>query len=162
MLPLSSKGTILGVITRTPIDKELQTFPHVTCLLPHQWDPYNVRIPNRSRTVEVEISSSIGAVMTEGGSPDLANTDSDSNSVYQIYDISAMTSLMIDSFKAALVPLRDVSETKQTVQDVPQAKIFQSKERHSTAQPEELSERWQIGLKKERDKITKTTQRLTL
>ena len=35
---------------------------------------------------------------------------------------------------------------KTTVQDVTQAKTFQSKERHSTVSPEELSERWQIGL----------------
>ena len=32
MFPLSSEGTILGVTTITPTDKELQTFPHVTCL----------------------------------------------------------------------------------------------------------------------------------
>ena len=31
MITLSSKGTILGVTTRTPKDKEIQTFPHGTC-----------------------------------------------------------------------------------------------------------------------------------
>ena len=57
-----------------------------------------------------------------------------------------MTSRMIGSVKVASIPLRNVSETKATVQDVPQAKTFQSKVRHSTVPPEELSERWQIGL----------------
>ena len=31
MLPLSSKGNIPGFTTITPTDKELQTFPNVTC-----------------------------------------------------------------------------------------------------------------------------------
>ena len=92
MLPLSSKVTIIGVTTRTPIEKEVQTCPHVTFLSAHEWDPQNVRIPKSSCTVEEEISRNIGAVMTEVGTPDLTDTDSDSDSVYQIYDIGAMTS----------------------------------------------------------------------
>ena len=82
MLPLSSKGTILGVTTRTPTDKELQTVPHATCSSAHEWDPHNVRVPKSSHTVEEEISRNIGAVMSELGSPDLTDTDNDSDSVY--------------------------------------------------------------------------------
>ena len=36
MPPFSSKGTILGVSTRTPTDKELQVCPHFTCLYMHE------------------------------------------------------------------------------------------------------------------------------
>ena len=50
---------------------------------------------------------------------------------------------------------------KETVQDLPQAKTFQSKELYSTISPGELSEWWQIGLEQARDTISKTTQRLT-
>ena len=50
---------------------------------------------------------------------------------------------------------------KATVQDEPQDNIFQSKGHHSTVSPEELSERWQIGIEQARDTIAKTTQRLT-
>ena len=42
MISFSSKETILGVTTRNPTDKELQTCPHVTCLLEHGWYPQNV------------------------------------------------------------------------------------------------------------------------
>ena len=80
--------------------------------------------------MEEEISRNIGAVMMEVGSPDLTNTDSDINSVYQIYVIGATTSQMIDSDKVTLIPSRNVSETKATVQDVTQARTFQSKGRH--------------------------------
>ena len=111
--------------------------------------------------MEEEISRNIGAVMTEGESPDLTDKDSNINTVYQIYEISAMTSRMIVSVKVALIPSRNVSETKATVQYVPQANIFQSKGRHLTMLPEEMSERWQIGLEQAREKIAKITQILT-
>ena len=87
---LYSKGTILGVTTRNPTDKELHMFPHVICLSEHEWYPQNILFPKSSCTVEEEIPRNIGTVMTEGGSPDLINTDSFSDSVYQIYDIGAM------------------------------------------------------------------------
>ena len=68
---------------------------------------------------------------------------------------------MIGSVKVPLIPSKNISETKAVVQDVPQAKKFQSKGRHSTVSPEELSERWQIGLEQARETIAKTRQRLT-
>ena len=89
-----------------------------------------------------EISRNIGKVMKEGGSPDLTNTESDINSVDQIFDIGAMTSLIIGSVKILLVQSRNVSETKSTVKYVTQAKTFQSKGHHSTVSHEELSEWW--------------------
>ena len=161
MIMLSSKGTIIGVTTRTPKDKELQTCPHVTCLSAHEWDPQNVCFPKSLSTVEEEISRKIGAVMTEGGPPELTDTDSDRDSVYQIYDNEATTIQMIGSVKVDLIPSRNVYETEKTVQYVPQAKIFQSKGRHSTVSPEELSDWCQIGLKQARETISKTTQRFT-
>ena len=74
--------------------------------------------------------------MTEVGYPNLADTDRNRNSVDQIYDIGAMTSQIIGSVKVALIPSRNVSESKSMVQDVPQANMFQSKRRHSTVSPE--------------------------
>ena len=41
--------------------------------------------------------------MTEVGSPDPTNTDSDRYSVYQIYDIGAMPSQIIGSVKVDLI-----------------------------------------------------------
>ena len=53
---LYSKGTILGVTTRNPTDKELQMFPHVICLSEHEWYPQNISFPKRLCTMEEEIS----------------------------------------------------------------------------------------------------------
>ena len=71
-----------------------------------------------------------------------------------------MTSLIFGSVKVALIPSRNVSG-KPTVQDVLQANTFHLKGHHSTVSPEELSERWQIGIQQARDTIAKTTQTLT-
>ena len=81
----------------------------------HEWDTHNVCVPNRSCTVGEEILRNIGTVMTEGGYPDPTDTYSDSNSLYQIYDIGAMKSVMIGSVKVALILSRNVFETKATV-----------------------------------------------
>ena len=67
--------------TKNPIDKELQTCPHVTFLSAHEWDPQNIRFPKIPRIMEYEVSRNIGTVMTEGVSPDLTDIDSDRNSV---------------------------------------------------------------------------------
>ena len=71
--------------------------------------------------MEEEIPRNIGAVMKEGGSSDLTKTDSDRNSVYKIYDIGSMASQMIGSVRVALIISRNVSKTKTSIQDVPQA-----------------------------------------
>ena len=73
----------------------------------------------------------------------------------KLEDIGVMTSRMIGSVKLDLILLRNVSETKVTVQAVPQAKTFHSKGRHSTVSPKELSDQWQIGLKQAWGTITK-------
>ena len=88
------------------------------------------------RTVKEDPARNIDTVMTEGVSPDLTDTDSDSNSVDEIYDIGVMTSQMIKSVKVALTPSRNESETKLTVQDVPQAKTFHPKGSNSIVSPE--------------------------
>ena len=88
--------------------------------------------------------------MKEVGSLDLTDTEGDSNSEDQIYDIGAMTSQMIVSVKVSSIPPSNVSESKEMVQNMKQVNTFQSKVSHSTVSPEGLSERWQIGLKQSR------------
>ena len=95
--------------------------------------------PKSSCTVEEKKLREIGAVMMEEGSPNLTNTDSDSNSVDQIYDIGVMKSRIIDSVKVASTPSRNASELKATVQYVPKTKTHHCKVLHSTVSPEELS-----------------------
>ena len=74
--------------------------------------------------MEDNTARDIDAVMREQGPPDLTDTESDSDSVDQIYDIGTMTSRTIGSVKVVQIPSRNVSKTKATVKDVPQDKTF--------------------------------------
>jgi hypothetical protein len=151
-MPLNSKGTILGVITRTPTDRELQECQHVILSSEHDWDPQNVRFPKASRTVEEEVSRTIGAVRTQGGDYDVAESNNDEE--IKLFDIGGLSQRLIASIKTT----RQTSQVE--VQDVPQLKTFQSKGRHSSVSPESLMERWQCGLEAATETLKRTTQRL--
>jgi hypothetical protein len=159
MLPLASKCTILGVTTRTPTDHEIQTCPHVTLSSEREWDPQNVQFPKASRTVEEEIARTIGAVTTQGGVLDFVDTPADDAAGDRLFDIGTLSKRLIASVKVRPMPRR-ASQVEVEVQDVPQLKTFQSKGRHSSVSPEDLSERWQIGLEQAKETLKRTTQRL--
>jgi hypothetical protein len=158
-MPLKCEGTILGVTTRTPTDKELQvdSCPHVILSSEYDWNPQNVRFPKASRTVEEEVSRTIGAVRTQGGNDDVDECNDETK--IKLLDIGDLSKRMIASVKVKTVP-RQASQVDVEVQDVPQLKTFQSKGRHSTVSPEALSERWQIGLEQAKETLKRTTQRL--
>ena len=155
VLPLSCRGTILSAKTRTPTERELQTCEHIVMSSPHDWDPQNVRFPKASRTVEEEISRSVGAVSVDR---DDNREDYDSEELDSVlFDIGRMSKRMIASVKVSSVP-RQISQVE--VQDVPQAHTFQTKGRHSSISPEDLSERWQIGISTAKETLKRTSQRL--
>ena len=128
ILPLTSQGTILGVSTRTPTDEELQSCPHVTLSSEHEWDPQNVCFPKASRTVEEEVSRSIGAVQTQGGAYDVDDYDDDTR--VKLLDLGDLSQRLIASVKVKL-DTRKASQVEVEVHDVPQLKTFQSKGRPS-------------------------------
>ena len=162
-LPLHSKGTILGVTTRTPTDQELQTCSHVVLSSEYEWDPQNICFPQASRSVEEEVARTIGAVETfenfGTSCPMMVRADStDSFEEHEtpIFSIGALSRRLIASVK-----VRTVAEVGVEMPDLPQAKSFQSKGRHSSVSPADLSERWQIGLEQAKETLKRTTQRLT-
>jgi hypothetical protein len=120
-LPLSSKGTVLGVATITPTDQELQTCLHVVLSSEHEWDPQNVRLTRASRTVEEELSRTVGVVMTKDGA---STKDPDNDAMDCVFDIGNMSKRLIASVKAASPPIQ-VSQVKTEAQDLPSIKTFQ-------------------------------------
>lgn len=118
----------------------------------HDWNPQHVCFPEATRTVEEEISRTIGSVQTYVDQTDIGDYATDREAV--LYDIGER---MIASVKVREVP-RQVAQVE--VQDVPQLKTFQSKGRHSSTSPEELSERWSIGLDQAKETLKRTSQRL--
>jgi hypothetical protein len=155
-LPLNSKGTVLGVATITPADQELQTCPHVVLSSEHEWDPKNVWFPRAARTVEEEISRTVGAVMTQDGA---STEDPDNDAMDCVFDIGNMSKRLVASVKVASPP-RQISQVETEAQDLPPIKTFQSKGRHLSVSPEDLSEQWQIALEQSKETLKWTTQRV--
>ena len=67
--------------------------------------------------------------------------------------------MMVASLMSSQVQVAAIA-MPSPLQDVPLARTFQSKERHSTVTPSNLSERWYIGLGQATQTLMVTTQRL--
>jgi hypothetical protein len=117
--------------------------------------------------VEEEISRTIGAVtrsnedIKDGYDHDY-KTRADGYPLFSIGDIPLFNigdklKKMIGSVKVRSVSRR-ISQVE--VEDLPQAKTFQSKGRHSSITPEDISERWQIGLVQAKETLKRMVQRL--
>ena len=151
VLPLHTEGTNVVVSTRTPTDAELHQCQHIHLTSKHQWDPQHVCLPKASRTVEEEIQMRRGIssvhVRDDEGSPSIGAAT--------IYDIDDFQRRLIGSVHMTA----DSAKVSQVVAtDVPAARTFASKERHTSVTAQDLMERWGIGLKQAADTLKKTTQ----
>jgi hypothetical protein len=85
----------------------------------------------------------------------------DNDAMDCVFDIGNMSKRLIASIKVASPPPKQISQVVETeTQDLPPIKTFQSKGRHSLVSPEDLSERWQIGLEQSKETLKRTTQRV--
>ena len=138
------EGTIICGDTRTPTESELGQLPWLIKTSLHDWDPHNICFPScsgqSSGNTPMESNHSIIAV--------------DTLLQHTIYDPIMVASLMSSHVQVAEVA------TPSALQDVPSARMFQSKERHPTITPADLSERWYIGLGQATETLKVTTQRL--
>jgi hypothetical protein len=66
----------------------------------------------------------------------------------------------MDGVLSRLISTVKISKVKVQVQDVSAARAFESKVRHTSVTPEDLSERWSIGLGQARETLKRTTQRI--
>ena len=136
------EGTIICEDTRTPTESELSQLPRLILTSPHDWDPHNVCFLSSSGqssdNMSIESNHSIFAV--------------DTLLQHTIYDPIMVASLMSSHVQVAEVTV------PPTLQDIPSARTFQSKEHHSTITPSDLSERWYIGLSLATQMLKATTQ----
>ena len=140
-IPLTTMGTIIYCNTRTLNDHELSTLPHISLSSSATWDPHNVVFPTH-RVEEEEHQPQISWISSLSSS---ANN---------------LTSTIHDpvTFYSRLISLVQVHTPSKSPEELPSMPTFQSKSRHSSVSPQDLSERWLIGLKKAKDTIKNTTQ----
>ena len=139
-IPLTTMGTIIYCNTRALSDHELSTLPHISLSSSVTWDPHNVVFPTH-HVEEEEHQPQISLISSSAN--DLTST---------IHDPA--------TFYSRLISLVQVHAPSKSPEELPSAPTFQSKSRHSSVSPQDLSERWFIGLKKAKDTIKNTTQRI--
>lgn len=146
-VPLHSRGTIIYADSHSPTVKELQTCQHIVLTSPSLWNPSTVRL---------------GEVQTQFT---ISNDDDDHyrSTAYEL----ASKSYFIDSDSLYLSHISAVycdctSPTPSTAYistiDIPPIKNFVSKKRHTNITPEDLSNRWHIGVKQAQLTLDSTTQ----
>ena len=140
---LMTMGTIIYCNTRTLSDHELSTLPHIPLSSSATWDPHNVVFPTHHVGEEEHQPqiSSISSLSSSGN--DLSST---------IHDPVTFYSRLISSVQ--------VHAPSKHSEELPSAPTLQSKSRHSSVSPQDLSERWFIGLKKAKDTIKTATQQI--
>ena len=135
-------GTIIYCNTHAPSDHELSSLPHITFSSSATWDPHNIVFPTNcvcggEHNTHTHISS------ISSSAHDLTST---------IHDPVTFHSRLISSIQ--------VHAPSKSPDELPTTPTFQSKSRHSSVTPEDLSERWLIGLKQAKDTIRNTTQQI--
>ena len=122
-IPLTTMGTIIYCNTRAPNDHELSTLPHIPLSSSATWDPHNVVFPTHC-VEEEEHQPQISSISSLSSS---AN-----NLTSTIHDPVTLYSRLISSVQVH-APLKPPEE-------LPSAPTFQSKSRHSSVSPQDLSE----------------------
>ena len=142
-IPLTSQGTTIFMNTRTPTDQELQECPHIEFTSRSPWNPHDVRFPEPTRLVEEgRMANCIGKISVHTTESDDIRAD------YDIYSTTGIVERLIAEVRVEDVP-----------SDVPTRRTFVSNERHTQVSPEELSDRWCIGLAQAKNTIKITTQK---
>jgi hypothetical protein len=101
---------------------------------------------------EIEMQRSIGGVRVCRVGVSWEEPTNEKLSEAEIFNTDGVLSRLISSV--------EISKVEVQVQDVPAARTFESKERHTLVPPEDLSERWSIGLGQARETLKRTTQRI--
>jgi hypothetical protein len=132
-VPLKAEGTVIYFHSCTPTQQELQDCRHFVVTSDAIWNPREVQL---------------GAVTASHGNELCVES-------FVCKDLRMLSTLscMYDPYMFG-ESIREVAQI-----DVPKLKTFVSGKRHSSVSPEDLSERWNIGLRQARDIFHVTTQK---
>ena len=140
---LDTHCTTIFCDTRSPTEAELQQLPRVILTYAIDWDPQKVQFPSHNSDRVV-----LNTFVQHTSDPCLHKTT---------YDPEYVSSRTIQQIQVDW-PDREQNSTIQ--QDIPSARTFQSRERHSGITLADISERWYVGLSQANTTLNATTQRL--
>jgi hypothetical protein len=151
--PLHSEGTTIFLSTRTPTEQELHECVHIQLTSKAPWDPHAVQFPDPPRRVEEGLLSdgfSTGRTIDALHRSDIALQ----GATCSCDTVCPCPQQIVERLVAAV-------RVPEVLNDVPSRRTFMSSDRHSSVTPEELSERWCIGLEQARNTVRVTTQKGT-
>jgi hypothetical protein len=140
-IPLRLMGTTVFFESSTPTTDELDSCPHIHLTCNSEWNPHTVWLAV-ARFVEAE------AIIRVDGN--------DSNSVlsFDPHDVEIGFAQI-----SSIYLFCDIVEAIGNRRIVAAANTFVSQKRHSQISPEQLSERWNIGLSQARKTLKVSTQK---
>ena len=141
IIPLDTQGTTILFDMRSPTEVELQQLPRVVLTSAIDWDPQKLQFPSHSSDRVV--------------SNTFVQTTSDFCLHKTTYDPEHFSSRIIQQIQVNW-PEREQNPTIR--QDIPSARTFQSRERHSGITPSDISERWYDGMLQANTTLNATTQ----
>ena len=148
-IPLSTLGTVIYADTRSCTDDDLSRLPHIVVLSDAHWDPHGVRFLAHHGDGEVaSITTSCTCQQHDFNSN--FKTDANIGSIY--FNPFELASCLVASIQ--------VTGPNQEKQDILSSKTFTSKERHNMVTPEDISNRWFIGLAQASKTKKHTTQHI--
>jgi hypothetical protein len=140
-IPLHLLGTTIFFESRTPTSDELESCPHIHLTCDSEWNPHTVRLA-AARSVEAEMVTRVG-----GNHSDRVLNFDPNDVELGLAQISSVYSFA--EMVEAIGNHRIVAATN----------TFVSQKRHSQVSPEQLSERWNIGLSQAKKTLQVTTQK---
>ena len=153
-IPFTSEGATILFDTRTPTSDELETCRHVQLTSQHPWDPRDVCFPGgRKRRADgenfglsqttVDSTVTVAAIRRKQETDERCGMGSEAGVKGTVYDQDEFAARLIASVN---VSAADVDPAK--MEDLPASRSFYSKERKTSVDPRDLSEKWGISLSK--------------
>ena len=138
-IPLSTLGTVIYADTRSCTDDNLSCLPHIVLSSDAHWDPHGIQFPAHCGDREV------ASITTSHTCQDFnSKTDANIGSIY--FNPFKLVSRLVASIQ--------VTGPNQEKQDIPSSKTF------TMVTPEDIGNRWFIGLAQANKTIKHTTQHI--
>ena len=167
---LKSAGTTIYFDSWTPTLEDLDTLPHIVLSSPHPWNPATVEFPTasysemedverRSLSEVIRFDCDFEASMQDPG--DISSSVSLNNRMIQMVSASPMAQYEALTKRAKPTPHpNNLVQSILSESDMKPTRTFISKDRHSDATPEDLSERWNISVSQAMLTLRATTRKL--
>jgi hypothetical protein len=160
-IPLSLKGSIVVLQTRTPTQTELETCKHLVLSSPREWNPNELQVPEIMAIGRYDHRDAPKSIDRYFISAVRGEAVVDLDEFEDGFDLDAINRRIIGSVRVAEIPKEKGEKVRASavaLPDPPIPKTFVSEERKTNVTATSLAEKWMISVKQAADTLRKTTQ----